>query len=118
MSDKIIIRHDQSENYVNLLKEAQLNHPGDPFDQLEYVRENGTLQDYALFLVSTVCTLCICSKNMRFSVKATEMDFILRSFSDALSHMQEDLPDGVYYYIVSKMNDPLMKVLKKIWGIS
>jgi hypothetical protein len=43
------------------------------------------------------------------------MDNILRGFWDALRHMQEDLPEGLYRYIVSKTEKPMMKVLKKTW---
>jgi hypothetical protein len=51
---------------------------------------------------------------MNLKIPASDVDFILRALTDSLKHMQDDLPDGVYDYLNSKMTKPLKRILKQI----
>lgn len=114
MQGKEIIKHDRSDAYLKITSEAEKMYPNNILLQLSYIEANGTPQQYALALVWAAQKACVPHRDrMKLKVPASDMDFILRALTDSLRHMQEDLPDGVYDYINSKMTKPLKNILKQ-----
>lgn len=114
MPEKEIIRHDSSDAYLKITHEAENMYPNNVLMQLGYIEHNGTPQQYALALVSAAQKACVPHREItKLKIPASDMDFILRALTDSMRHMQEDLPDGVYDYIISKMTKPLKNILKQ-----
>ncbi|MBO9129135.1 hypothetical protein [Bacillus sp. 165] len=114
MFKKKIICHDDSEEYKDIIIESQEKHPNDYLKQLEYVRDNGTKQHYSMWLADRLQYVSTMNRWEKLELKGAHTDLIGRSLLNALSHMQTDLPDGVYDYIIEKMETTILDVIKHL----
>jgi hypothetical protein len=111
---KEILRQDKTKKYMDVTWVALERFPEDYLKQLEYVKENGTKQHYALWLADRVQYLSSLSFGKKLELTSSDTDLIGRSLMDALRYMQQDLPEGVYDYIVNKMENSMLEIMKQL----
>lgn len=116
-----IVRQDNKTNYHDITEKAYHSAPDDIIAQIEYVKENGTSQHYIMFLVSKAQVELsnyptLRGKDMIF--KQGTVEYLLRGILDALKHMQDNLPEGVFEYITGNLEPAMINILQEHKRIS
>jgi hypothetical protein len=99
------LRHDDDPAYRRLLSAAARAHPGDPELQLAYVRRHGTRQHVLLALceIAQYQAHHLPFDGAPFAVNDAQLDCLWRALLDLARHLQPDLPDGVYGYMLDNL---------------
>ncbi|MGK5512193.1 hypothetical protein [Brevibacillus formosus] len=112
--EKQIVNQYAEEEYRNLLHHVQVKFPDEPLEQVEYVRQNNDSRYYVMMLVEIaqreLAKRPTLSEEMNISPMLLE--YMLRGFMDAVAHMQDELPEGVYDYIKNKSDTFLLKCIE------
>jgi len=109
-----IVMQDKTKEYMDVTWESLEKYPKDYKMQLKYVKENGTKQHYALWLANRLQYVSSLKSGREIKIDGANIDLICRSLMDALRHMQSNLPEGVYGYITSKMEDSMLDIVNKL----
>ncbi|MFQ6391363.1 hypothetical protein ACLNAR_26625 [Priestia aryabhattai] len=110
--------HSYSKEYQDFVFKVEDKYPDDPNAALKYIRENASRQTYITYLLRlTQNELNSESANPHwkqptYQFSAGELEFMLRGFFDAVDHLKNDLPAGVFEYISNRSEDFLLKCLK------
>ncbi|MCG8483104.1 MAG: hypothetical protein MJA31_07330 [Clostridia bacterium] len=110
------VRHDDNESFQKLLFEARRKYKGDYLRQLQYMKEKGNKQSYIMGLLTIAQLDFSLSSNHGKEIKfeVINLDYLYRGILDAVRHMQEDLPEGVYDYIQSGIETFVLKSLEQV----
>lgn len=112
--EKKITYRDRDEGVVESLVEAQ-KHSDEPLEQFLWVKNNQDLS-YQQKIINMVALTQLHFNSHTFEeikLNDAHIDLLSRAFLDALGHMQEDLPEGVYKFIYSNAADTLEEVMKQ-----
>ncbi|HEY8344263.1 MAG TPA: hypothetical protein VIL66_03625 [Bacillota bacterium] len=115
MFKKKIYQHlHQDKEYVDLFSQAQ-KHSDNPMEQIEYVRKQNVSKKHELMFLIEMSQMYFAnhptlSEPITFEPPAIENT--LRGLMEAVNHMQKDLPDGVYEFILNRMDHFLIKCLE------
>ncbi|CUB08925.1 hypothetical protein SAMN04487767_106239 [Bacillus wiedmannii] len=111
-------KHNDSQEYKQLISEAYNKYPENQLDALKYVKEKGGVHNYITFLLEITQSELIhessksSGEQNKYEFSAGQLEFMLRGFYDAVNHMPNDLPHGVYNYISNRSEDFLLKCLE------
>lgn len=110
-----IVRHDENAGYKRLVCEAYEKYPNDKISQLEHVKNYGNAQYYSIMLLAIAQEeLCLPSTHSQvFQYDGSILDYLFRSYLDAVRHMQSNLPEGVYKYINGNLDTFILQTLKQ-----
>ncbi|MEK4448660.1 hypothetical protein N1I81_22760 [Bacillus sp. FSL M8-0052] len=112
--EKAITYRDSDPGVQEALMKAQMQ-SDDPYDQFKWLKENKELtsQQSVIGMVNLVQMNFNVSQGEKVVLNDGEIDWLMRGFSDALKHMQKDLPEGVYRYIKNNIEDALEHIIKQ-----
>ncbi len=107
-----IIKHTRDPKYIDAKIEAEEKFPGDPLNQVEYLSDNyGPKFKVIRMLELAQFNLSINHKG-NVELFAGTLDWFIRGALDAVDHMQDDLPDGVYQYIDKNISPVSKKIIE------
>jgi len=101
LSEKVKKFTDDPE-YIRLCAEA-METSNDPIARINYTHGKGNRQTYLMFLLEQTQFVLSLSSNDHLMAEQRSLDYLYRALMDAVAHMQEGLPDGVYDYILSNI---------------
>ncbi|PFW75832.1 hypothetical protein COL23_13420 [Priestia aryabhattai] len=110
--------HSYSKEYQDFVSKVYDKYPDDPNAAVKYIKQNASRHTYITYLLQlTQNELISESANPRweqptYQFSAGELEFMLRGFFDAVDHLENDLPAGVFDYISNRSEDFLLKCLK------
>lgn len=86
-----------------------------PYEQFKWLKESRDLTDQqcVIGMVNLVQMNFNVHQEEKVVLSDGEIDCLMRGFADALRHMQEDLPEGVYHYINNNVEDALEHAIKQ-----
>jgi len=116
-----IIRQDNKDDYNDITEKAYHSAPDDIIAQIEYVKKNGTTQHYIMFLVSKAQVELSHYPTLRGNdmiLKQGTVEYMLRGILDALRHMQDNLPEGVFEFITGNLEPAMINILHENKRIS
>src|SRR5699024_251847 len=78
----------------------------DPLEQLNWINEHDevTYKQKVMNMASITQVSFNNPEHKEIKLSCNDIDSLKRRFIDALSNMQEDLPEGVYHYIYTRIN--------------
>lgn len=86
------------------LKEEALEVSNDPIARVNYAHGKGSRQAYLLFfLLEQTQHALSTSTNEHLAVGKDNLEYLYRALIDAVNHMQEGLPEGVFDYILGNI---------------
>jgi hypothetical protein len=109
-------RHDKTASYWDL-KSKTLLHSPDPMKRLQFAESGNKLADTLLCKLEIAQQAMYDAKNEdnpEIVIKAGDLDLLFRGFADTVSHMQPDLPLGVYNYIHTNLSGFLELTVKQV----
>ncbi|MBG9812376.1 hypothetical protein ABD68_12450 [Bacillus endophyticus] len=91
------------------------NHSNSPYEQFLWLKNNKELssQQSTIGMVELAQMNFNVHKGETIHLNDGEVDYLMRGLGDALRHMQEDLPEGVWHYIKSHIEDSLEHAIKQ-----
>lgn len=114
-NEKSITHRDRDEGAKQALFDAQ-ERSDDPYEQIQFIKNNDqyTHQQKIIGMVDLVQQ----SHNVHRShsqVNLTDghVDYLMRGIGEALSHMQADLPEGVWRKVSSNLESSLEAMVKQ-----
>lgn len=113
---KELYRHDNSKEYLDVVIEAENKYRDNPIAKLEYVKKTGTAQDYLMALATTaqqVTSLAMIGDYSTTEPDIGKYDCLYRGIMDAVSHMDRDLPEGVFLYIINNVEGFTLDVIRR-----
>lgn len=109
---KEIVRHTEDLRYKTATMEAEGKFPGDALNQLEFLLENYGPKYKVMRMLELAQQNLSINRNGNVELYAGTLDWFIRGTLDAVNHMQEDLPDGVYKYINTNMDPVAKKIIE------
>ena len=112
--EKKITHRDKDEGVKEALIKAQ-QYSDDPVEQFLWLKNNTELsaQQKVINMVDLIQMNFNVHTNKEIKLYDGHIDMLMRAFGDALRHMQEDLPSGVYTYLKNKSEDTLEDIIKQ-----
>lgn len=113
--------HSYSREYKDFVFKVEDKYPEDPKAVLKYIKENASKQTYVTYLLQLTQNELISEsakshwEQTPYQFSAGELEFMLRGFFDAVDHLKNDLPEGVFQYISNRSEDFLLKCLKETY---
>lgn len=114
MFERKIAKLGKDKQYMDVTWAALEKYPKDYSMQLKYVKDHGTKQQYAFWMVDRLQDLSYLKSGKKIEINCSDIELIFRSFKDSQKHMQPNLPEGVYNYIVNRMEDSILDIVNKI----
>lgn len=104
----------RDKEYLDVIIESQKKFPGDPLSELDYLKKNSNVKHYTMRLIQ-LAQLELCNRpnlHKNMEIYPGLVEYMLRAFCDAIGHMQKDLPEGVYDYILNKSDTFMLECIK------
>lgn len=104
MFNQKIMMLDSNPEYIKLYSEAQEKFPDQPLNQLNYIKSKGNPQFTAIASAMIAQSVFVHPARLKedYVFSGSSLDYFYRGLLDAIRHLDEYLPDGVFQYICSK----------------
>lgn len=99
---KPIIDHYRSHDYINAKIQVTKSFPNSFISQVEEMKRLYGSKFHVMYMAEVTQTQLRDTNNGEIKLNPFLLEYMTRGFIDAIAHMQEDLPEGVYEYIENK----------------
>lgn len=96
---KEINNHYRDHSYINARIDSAKKYPDDLFLQLDYMKKTYGVKFHMMRMTEIAQVALRDTKESELELHPVLLEYMTRGFMDALAHMQDDLPNGVYGYI-------------------
>lgn len=98
-----IIDHTKDPKYAEAKRVAEEKFPDDPFKQLDYLSTNYSHKFKVMRMLQLAQNNLSLNGRGDVELYAGNLEWFARGMLDAVAHMQDDLPDGVYEFIITNI---------------
>ncbi len=109
---KEIKKQTRDPEYIKAKIEANEKFPDDPLNQIEYLFENYGPKFKVMRMLELAQFNLSINPNGNVELFAGTLDWFIRGTLDAVDHMEDDLPDGVYEYINTNIEPVSKKIIQ------
>lgn len=113
---KVINNHYRSHEYINAKLEMERLFPDNIITQVEEMKKVYGSKFHVMFMAQATQVQLRDTKEGKITFDPILLEYMSRGFIDAIAHMQEDLPEGIYEYIVNNTNSYFYKCLEHSLG--